>query len=308
MRIRRVIGFSLAGIAALLLLTALLVGSTWLYLHPAVDRVNGIVYGHLRDHSLAFDILRPAKTNGFGIVLMASGSWKSSRPGSFQTWIAAPILRRGYTVFAVYHLSQPEATVMEIVEDVNRGVRFIRYHAREYGVDPQRLGLVGGSSGGHLSLMLATRGGPGLADATDPVDRESSAVQAVAIFYPVTDLLNLGDSTENLHDGGPPKSYVKAFGPQSTNLAVWKNIGRDMSPIYFVNSNLPPTLIYHGDADTLVPLDQSQRFQQQAIKVGRNVRLIIHHGGKHGWYSMSWDIRSFADWFDRYLRGIGDRP
>jgi dipeptidyl aminopeptidase/acylaminoacyl peptidase len=127
-------------------------------------------------------------------------------------------------------------------------------------------------------------------------------VEAVAIFFPVTDLLNLGASTENLGDGGPPKSFVKAFGPQSTNLAVWKVIGRELSPIYYVRSNLPPILIYHGDADTLVPLDQSQRFQAEARKRGCTVDLVVHHGGGHGWWSMIWDIRRFADWFDRCLR------
>lgn len=190
---------------------------------------------------------------------------------------------------------------MEIVEDVNRAMRFIRHHAREYGVDPQRLGVTGGSAGGHLSLMLATRGGPGPADAADPIDRDSSAVQAVAIFYPVTDLLNLGKSTENLGDGGPPASFKKAFGPQATNPPVWKVIGQGVSPIYYVRSNLPPTLIFHGDADTLVPLDQSQRYQAEARKLGCTVELVVHHGGHHGWLSMFWDIRRFADWFDRYL-------
>jgi acetyl esterase/lipase len=150
--------------------------------------------------------------------------------------------------------------------------------------------------------MLATRGGPGPADTADPVDRESSAVQAVAIFYPVTDLINLGNSTENLHDGGPPKSFVKGFGPNATNLAVWKVIGHELSPIFYVNSNLPPTLIFHGDADTLVPLDQSERFQAEARKLGRTVEVVVHPGGKHGWLSMLWDIRQFANWFDHYLR------
>jgi len=231
---------------------------------------------------------------------MASGGWKSDA-GSFRPWIAAPLLRRGYTVFAVYHIAQPQSTVMEITEDVNRAVRFIRSRAEEFRVNPRRLGVTGGSSGGHLSLMLATRGGPGPADAADPVDRESSAIQAVAIFYPVTDLLNLGNSTENLGDGGPPKSFVKAFGPQSTNLAIWKIIGHEMSPIYYVSTNLPPSLIFHGDADTLVPLDQSQRFQAAAAKLGCTVELVVHPGGKHGWLTMFWDLRRFADWFDRYL-------
>jgi acetyl esterase/lipase len=301
MRVPRTIRLLLVGLVAVLILAALTVGSTWLYLHPRVERVNGVVYGERKGRTLALDVVRPAKPNGLGIAIMVSGGWKSSSPGSFQTWIAAPLLRRGYTVFAVYHISQPDATVMAIAEDVNRAIRFIRHHARDYGVDPQRLGVTGGSAGGHLSLMLATRGGPGSMDTADPIEHETSAVQAVAIFYPVTDLLNLGNSTENLGDGGPPKSFVKAFGPQSTNLAVWKVIGREMSPIYYVHSNLPPTLIYHGDADTLVPLDQSQRFQAEARKLGCVVELVVHRDGRHGWWTMVWDLRRFADWFDRYL-------
>jgi acetyl esterase/lipase len=302
MRIPRSVRIALASVAGVLVVLALVVGLIWLYYHPRISRENGVVYGHRLGHDLTFDILRPANPNGLAIALMVSGGWKSSGPGSFRAWMAAPILRHGYTVFAIYHVSQPEATVMEIVEDVNRGVRFLRHHAREYGIDPQRLGITGGSAGGHLSLMLATRGGPGPKDAPDPVDRESSAVQAVAIFYPPTDLLNLGDSTENPGDGGPPKSFVKGFGPQSTNLAIWKVTGHEMSPIYYVRSNLPPTLIYHGDADTLVTLDQSQRYQAEARKAGATVELVVHHEGKHGWLSMVWDIRQFADWFDRYLR------
>lgn len=291
----------LIGFAALVLVVLLCIGSVWLYLHPRIQVDRGVVYGQRQGQDLTLDVLRPSRPNGFGIVLMASGGWKS-QAGSFRPWIAAPLLRRGYTIFAVYHIPQPEATVMEITEEVNRAVRYIRHNAGQYRIDPRRLGVTGGSSGGHLSLMLATRGGPGAPDATDPVDRESSAIQAVAIFYPVTDLLNLGNSTENLHDGGPPKSFVKAFGPQSTNLAVWKVIGHEMSPIFYVSSNLPPSLIYHGDADTLVTLDQSERFQVEARKQGRIVELVVHHGGKHGWLSMVWDIRRFADWFDRYLR------
>ena len=270
---------------------------------PHVRRTNGIPYGKRGERTLGMDVVRPDHPNGVGIIMLVSGGWKSRAPGKFPAWPFAPVLRRGYTVFAIYHVSQPGATVMEIAEDMHRAVRFVRHHASEYGVDPQRLGVTGGSSGAHLSLLLATRGAPGPADAADPVDRESSAVQCVAIFYPVTDLLNLGKSTENLGDGGPPKSFVKAFGPQSTNLAVWKVIGRETSPIYYLTTNLPPTLIYHGDADTLVPLDQSERFQEAARALGCTVEVRVHHGGKHGWLTMARDVEGFADWADRYLRG-----
>lgn len=303
MKVPRILRLLAAVVLALFLVSGSVFVATWMYLHPHIDRTNGVIYGMRHGQNLGFDVLRPRHANGLGVLVMVSGGWKSAAPGSFRSWMAAPLLRRGYTIFPVYHLSQPKATVMEITEDVSRAVRFIRFHAADYHVNSRQLGITGGSAGGHLSLWLATRGGPGLASASDPVDRESSSVQAVAIFFPVTDLLNLGRSTENLGDGGPPKSFVKAFGPQSTNLSVWKVIGHEMSPIYYVNSNLPPILIYHGDADTLVPLDQSERFAKEAALSGCDIKVVVHPGGRHGWLTMLWDVRQFAAWFDRHLAG-----
>jgi acetyl esterase/lipase len=291
----------LAGL--ILALTALAAG-VWLYYHPSLTSVQRVTYGQRHGHELAYDVVRPENPNGLGVALMVSGSWKSGT-NSFRPWMTAPLLRRGYTILAVYHVSQPEATVAEIFEDVSRAIRHIRHHAQEHGIDPKRLGVTGGSAGGHLSLLLATRGGPGLAQTADPIDRESCAVQAVAIFYPVTDLLNLGNSTENLHDGGPPKSFVKAFRPQPNGLTNWVDIGKPLSPIFHLHPGVAPTLIYHGDADTLVPLDQSQRYQSRAREIGSTVELVVHSGGKHGWLTMLWDIHHFADWFDLHL-GSGE--
>jgi acetyl esterase/lipase len=300
MKYRRIVKWGLLGLLALVVIVGALAGSLWWYFHPAFDRQNGFVYTQRHGHDLTFDVVYPKKPSGQAIILMVSGGWRS-HPDDFHPWMVAPLLRRHYTVFAVSHLSQPEATVMEIVEDVNRAVRFIRYNAPRFGIERERIGVTGGSAGGHLSLMLATCGGPGPIDTGDPVDRFSSSVQAVAIFYPVTDLLNLGASTENPGDGGPPKSFVEAFGPDSTDPARWQEIGRAMSPIYHVTAEMPPTLIYHGDADTLVPLDQSERFAARAREAGANVKLVVHRGGMHGWITMFWDIRQFADWFDQHL-------
>lgn len=283
--------------ACLILLGA---GVLWWYVHPAFSETRNIIYTTRHGHDLTLDVFRPQKANGDAVVVMVSGGWKSD-PRKIQPWMAASFLRQGHTVIAVSHLSQPEATIMEIVADVHRAVRFVRYHAKDYGIDPKRIGVLGGSSGGHLSLMLATCGGPGPADSQDPVDREDSSVQAATVFYPVTDLLNLGPSTENLHDAGPPKSFRNSFGPQGTDLAVWKVIGRDVSPIYHITPKLPPVFIIHGDADTLVPLEQSRRFQQRAGELNRKVELIVRPGKAHGWPSMFWDAHLFSRWMAERL-------
>jgi acetyl esterase/lipase len=298
---RRFLRWSLRLLLALIVLAMLLLGAGWWWFHPAFTLTPGIVYTKRHGHELTLDVVRPANSTGSGVLVMVSGRWKSD-PRKFQPWLAASFLRQGHTLFAVSHLSQPEASVQEIVEDVHRAARFVRHHAKDYGIDPARLGVFGGSSGGHLSLMLATRGGPGDPMAADPVDRESSAVQAATVFYPVTDLLNLGPSTENLHDGGPPKSFRKSFGPAAAELNVWKTIGREVSPIFHVTKALPPIFIAHGDADTLVPLEQSTRFRDAAARLGREVLLTVRPGEKHGWPTMIWDAHLFANWLAEKLR------
>lgn len=293
--------WSLRLLLALIVLAMLLFGAGWWWFHPEFTVTPGIVYARRNGHDLTLSVVRPANPSGAGILVMVSGKWKSDAK-KFQPWMAASFLRQGHTLIAVSHLSQPEATIQDIVQDVNRAARFVRHHAKDYGIDSNRLGVFGGSSGGHLSLMLATRGGPGDPNATDPVDRESSAVQAATVFYPVTDLLNLGPSTENLNDGGPPKSFRKSFGPKAADLNEWKIIGRDVSPIFHVTKNLPPIFITHGDADTLVPLEQSTRFKQRAAELGREVVLTIRPGKKHGWPTMIWDAHLFAGWLTERLR------
>lgn len=301
MKLRRFTGVAVGAAVGLVVFFAFVSSGLCSSFDPSFERTNGIVYGQRGDHTLALDVIKPTKSNGLGVLVLVSGGWKSGKPGSFPQWMAAPLLLRGYTLFAVYHVSQPEAMVMQIIEDMHRAVRFVRHHAKDYGVDPNRLGVTGGSAGGHLSLMLATTGKPGPPDVDDPVDRESSDVQAVAIFFPVTDLLNLGKSTENAGDGGPPINFHRAFGPKCADPAVWQTIGRQCSPIYHITKDLPPILIHHGDADTLTPLEQSEWFRAKALKAGRTVKLVVHPGGEHGWVTIPLDIVKFADWFDQHL-------
>src|SRR5262245_29513641 len=137
------------------------------------------------------DYLPKAKRNVAGIVYAVSGGWFSGKqfapPRNYDEF-----LRRGYVVFAVYHGSQPRFSIPEVLDDMNRAVRYVRRNAHNYGVDKERLGMAGASAGGHLSLMQGCAPREGDPKASDPVDRESSRVAAVACFFPPTDFLNYG--------------------------------------------------------------------------------------------------------------------
>lgn len=302
--LRRILKWALRLFLVVIVLVAVLMAAGWWYLHPATTVTKGLVYTQRHGQDLTMEVHQPEKPNGLGVVLIVSGKWKS-RGDKFEPWLGAPFFRQGFTVFAVTHLAQPEASIPEIVEDMHRAVRFVRHHAKEYGVDGERLAVTGGSSGGHLSLMLATQGGPGKAEASDPVEREDSSVQAVAVFFPVTDLLNLGSSTENDGTGGPPIHFRDSFGPGAKDLKTWReDIGLAMSPIFHIGEKLPPILIAHGDADTLVPVDQSQRFQAKAAEKGHHVELWVVKGGRHGWLTMMWDARRFGFWLRERLEAV----
>ncbi|MDB6170714.1 MAG: Esterase [Chthoniobacteraceae bacterium] len=264
-------------------------------------RIEDVIYGRKSGVALTMDVIQPVKgSNGHGVVFMVSGGWYSSHdavnPGAY-----APFLDHGYTVFAVVHGSQPKFTITEITPDIHRAIRFIRFNAKKWGVDPDHLGISGGSAGGHLSLTMGTQGGPGKADAKDPIDRESSAVQAVGCFYPPTDFLNYGMEGEDAVGVGILKDFKAAFGARSESAESRQQLGKEISPIYFINAKLPPTLIVHGDADKLVPIQQSQSFVERATQAGAEAKLIVKTGGVHGWAHQEVEAAQLADWFDAHL-------
>lgn len=269
----------------------------------APSRTEDVIYGRKYGVALTMDVFRPERTNGCGVVFMVSGGWFSAKEAINPAFLQ-PFLDRGYVVFAVVHGSQPKFTISEIVPDIHRAVRFIRYHAAEYGVRPDKLGISGASAGGHLSLTLGTQGGPGPAEAKDPIERQSSAVAAVACFFPPTDFLNYGTNGADAVGVGVLKNFKAAFGPGSDTAEGRHKLGREISPVNFVTARTVPTLIIHGDADKLVPIQQAQLFINKARAAGVPAKLIVREGKQHGWAEIGQDIPLLADWFDEHLRGV----
>jgi acetyl esterase/lipase len=280
------------------LLLALVVGAQET---PKFTRAQDVIYGHKLGMALTFDVFQPEQANGAAVFFMVSGGF-TSRHEAISERFFRPLLARGYTVFAVAHGSQPKFHIPEIHQDIHRAVRYARHEAARWNVDPNRFGISGISSGGHLSLTIGTQGGPGRAESKDPVDRESSAVQAVACFCPPTDYLNWGDTGVDAVGVGPLAGFKGAFGPRSETPEGRQALGKEISPIGYVTAKMAPTLVFHGDADKLVPIQQARLFEKRCQEVAAPYKLVVREGRDHGWPEMTKDDMALcADWFDQHL-------
>jgi len=279
---------------------------------PEFSRTQDVIYGRKYGLALTMDVFTPKKANGVGVIFVVSGGWFSG-PQAIHPAFAAPLLKRGYTVFAVVHGSQPKFTVPEIVEDMHRAVRFVRHNAARFKIDPDCLGIYGASAGGHLSLMMGTTGKDGDPKAADAVDRASSRVQAVACFFPPTDFLNWGEKGKELLNRAlqPPFTAAVDFHEFDKSKALFvpvtdekklREIMRQISPAQHVDARNAPTLIIHGDKDQLVPVQQAELILAKFKEAGVPAELVVRKGEKHGWTGLLQDVDKFADWFDKYLK------
>jgi acetyl esterase/lipase len=197
-----------------------------------------------------------------------------------------PLNEKGFTVFAVRHGSSPTYPMSSIVADLRQAVRFIRQHAGEYGVDPNRIGVYGSSAGGQLALLLGTTADSGNPSASDPVLRQSSRVAAVVVYFPPTDLSRWGNKW--------------AF-PATKALTAAE--AAEYSPIRFVSSGAAPSLIVHGDADTTVPMAEGETMHAALTKAGVPASFIRIAGAGHGFAGADAERAGAAmiQWFEQYL-------
>lgn len=280
-------------------------------------RTKDVIYGRKFGTALTFDVFTPKKdANGAAIILVVSGGWVSD-PNAisgpvFGQFLAEPI-KRGYTVFCVVHGSSPRFTIPEAVADLNRSVRFIRHHAKDYKIDPDRVGITGGSAGGHLSLMQGTTGDAGNPKAVDPIERVSSKVQAVACFFPPTDFLNYGgkDKYAFAEDGLLARFRLvideREF-DKKTNMferiseEKKKALAAKVSPSTHVTADSAPALIIHGDKDFLVPIQQAEIIMARYKEVGVASELVVRKGRGHDFKGADKDFPVIVDWFDKHLK------
>lgn len=275
---------------------------------PYVQQMN-VVFAESDGIGLLMDIFTPTgKRNGLAIVDVASGSYESSRAKlndhkkakMFDIFCA-----RGYTVFAVRPGSRPKFSIAEMLANLNLGIRWVKAHAKEYDIDPNRLGLTGASAGGHLACLAAVTAEDGDPNASDPLKREGTRVNAVVAFFPPTDFINYGKKPFTIDS---IRLISPLFGntlfpggiDKLSNEEVYAAVEK-LSPARLVTSAAPPFILFHGTADPLVPLRQSQYMIDALKKAGVPAELVIKKGGGHPWPTIHEEVEIAASWLDKQL-------
>jgi len=236
--------------------------------NAAVER--GLVYKRVNGIVLTLDLYRPEDVSGLlpVIVCVHGGHWDE---GSKERCPAVTLVQDGYAVASINYRLTRTAPFPAQIEDCKAAVRWLRANASNYHLDPDHIGVWGYSAGGHLAALLGTTGGvPELEGSGDNM-QYSSQVQAVCDVGGPADLLamtNLGprriSAIEGLLGGPLEKDKAKAIAA---------------SPIHYVSKDDPPFLIVHGEADRVVPVEQSQRFYEELRKAGVNATLKMPHVG-----------------------------
>jgi acetyl esterase/lipase len=277
---------------------------------PSYIQHENIVYGEADGLGLLMDIFTPKGVNkGLGVVDVISGAWYSDR-GKIRDHARAQTFQilcgKGFTVFAVRPGSISKFTAPEMLAHLNEGIRWVKNHSGEYGIDPNRLGLMGASAGGHLACLAAvTAEGDGQVARDDHRGSAGTRVQAVAVFFPPTDFLDFsGNAVDARADDGMGRlvrrlAFPQGLIPGSDSDALQKLT--QISPARLVTPQAPPFLLIHGDADPVVPLQQSERMLAALKQAGVSAELIVKPGGGHPWPTIHEEVRLLADWFDKQL-------
>ena len=247
---------------------------------------NDIVYATVGGEKLQLDMVVPQAEAPLPCVLfLHGGAWKSgsrkdlSRPSFYDTGAPGKCLldvfaARGFIAVSVSYRLVPKDRFPAQIQDVRTAIRFLRLNAKEYNVDPDRIGVAGFSSGGHLAALAGTA-------PKDPefdgllYPEQSSRVQCVVDFFGPADLSLYGETP-----GVEQAVIVPLIGATSkANPALYKKA----SPLEHVTKDSPPFLIIHGTADIIVPTIHSERLHAKLRAAGVESELLVLKGRGHGW-------------------------
>jgi acetyl esterase/lipase len=259
-----------------------------------VEVKMNVVYGSGGGRDLTLDLfLPPAEFSDPrpAILYIHGGGWQGGTPAQFYRQ-AARLALKGIVGASCRYRFSSEAIFPAAVHDVKAAVRWLRASADELNLDTDRIGAMGGSSGGHLVAMLATTARMPELEGEGGNAGESSAISMAAPLNPVTDMTVFAEET-NLHPaavrfmGGKPDEL-----PEEYRLA---------SPLRHVDADTPPCMLVHGTGDTTVPHNQSVDFAEAVRAQGQRAELVLVEGAAHGFFNQDPDFEAIYEQIERFV-------
>lgn len=267
---------------------------------------HDVIYGKADAVALKMDIYFPPNEEGRpvpAVMFVHGGAWSVGDKSRMTFSQLLPLLvKRGYLVASINYRLAPKFKFPAQIEDAKCAVRFLRAHAGEFNLDPNRIGVEGESAGGHLVALLGLTDASAGFEGNGGWNDQSSRIEAVADLFGPADLTNFGiKSNENYR-----VTAENVFGAKCDGDPVLQRA----SPVTYVSKNAPPFLILHGDHDGVVPLSQSLELNEKLKATGVSSTLVVVTNYGHGGTPIGMKTspptseipKIIADFFDRTLK------
>jgi len=275
---------------------------------PTTPTQENVVYGMVSGAAMLMDIYVPEESNGLGVIVVPGSGWyrpeiysapqlKDISNHHYMQQAVDALNAEGFTAFVINHRSSPGNRFPAAVNDTRRAVRFVRFAAEAYGIDPERIATLGHSSGANLATMAALMDDePG--DGLDPVDQTSAAVQATVGI--ATPFMLAGDpATASSYAAQSIAMYTgRPFFGMDNHFQATPPTAVAASPATYVDVNDPPLYLIDAVDDPVVPLSQGDYMLTVLNEAGARYEHVRTDGGEH---EPNFDMAAMAAWLEATL-------
>jgi acetyl esterase/lipase len=243
-------------------------------------------------------IFRPyaGSANGTAVVIAPGGTYLGLAGDLEGREVADWFASRGVTAFVLRYRFGSKYLMPTPLVDAQRAIRFVRAHADEFRVDPDRIGMMGFSAGGHLAALVATERETGCVDPSDPIDCTNAHPNFLIVGYPALSMFDVAQRSE--------VAYCKMM---KMTAGCDRNFLSRYSPERHVDRDAPATFIYHTTDDALVPVEDSVKLYLALRQAGVAAEMHLFRSGRHGsgLGGASLGINTWPALLEAWLRGLG---
>ena len=282
----------------ILTLAALLAAALNIFAAPELPGAERLTYKTIGDTHLSLYVFKPeghkATDKRPAIVFYHGGGWRAGTPDALMPQCRY-LATRGMVAVTVQYRLTPEVKIDGCVRDAVSAMRWVRAHAAELGIDPDRIAAGGGSAGGHLAATT------GLLEGFDEPGEDlkiSSRPNALVLFNPALVLAQVKDADVKFSE-----ALKEAMAKKRTGVEAEK-----LSPYHHIQKGAPPTLIMHGTADTTVPFATVELFTKAMTAAGNRCELVPYEGRKHSFFNFGKGGKDFVSTMqdaDKFLASLG---